>query len=798
MKLLKLLPLFILVISTAKANEETIVQEVKYYSPNVAEAYLVWGINNWQLPDTTLVDTKTYIMDGLMYTRMTLDGDTLKATLSLPVNTTLNFTFWLTQSREGDYFEFWDTNFGNDYQGVVIQNKPIVIVQQLEKSVSQDKKGLLIHGWILMIVMLVILLTLSIIIRNRQLTISYQQKIVSLGLSLLLFHYLIRVEVVEVDFLWILKYKDSLIYTLRALKYDLLYLGILSVFFVGLMYILEKAKWKKLLYILYVFIGLFSLLAALINIKTIAYLSKPFTYEWLYYSDFFSSEDAKQTIMTEGSLLLVFNIIALSIAALALAKILLLAYTYLMNSWFKKFGQVAIGITFLVGGILFFLPTSAKVDLGKKENPVVAFMVSYFSANTAGHFFTMPLLNDTFSPTLGNPIKNILPEDRVIENVVVIVLESAGAEYFDLYGGNYGLTPDLSHFSEHALWFENAYAHTPSTNKSLVSLLCSIYPQVSYKVLTQEYPDIELPSISSIFKTHGFRTSFFASSDLSYQKADQFLSKRGFDTIEDFSTITCDQQFKLINDEYKYGDGIDDMCLADRFISWIDEDKENSFFSILWTVQGHYPYFINGEEKDFKVNMPMFNRYLNALQRDLDMVNHIMDQLKIRGLDSLTLIVLTGDHGEAFGRHSQSGHASNIYEENLRIPLLFINSQLFSGQKSQQLAGIKDVSTTICAIMNLPIPDTWQGRDLLSSENDEMYFFALWSGHRFGYRKGEMKYIFDEQLGTSEIYNLTNDPHEERNISAEYADSIPRAREAIGSWVQYQKRYIESVTKGKN
>lgn len=207
MKLLKLLPLFILVISTAKANEETIVQEVKYYSPNVAEAYLVWGINNWQLPDTTLVDTKTYIMDGLMYTRMTLDGDTLKATLSLPVNTTLNFTFWLTQSREGDYFEFWDTNFGNDYQGVVIQNKPIVIVQQLEKSVSQDKKGLLIHGWILMIVMLVILLTLSIIIRNRQLTISYQQKIVSLGLSLLLFHYLIRVEVVEVDFLWILKYE---------------------------------------------------------------------------------------------------------------------------------------------------------------------------------------------------------------------------------------------------------------------------------------------------------------------------------------------------------------------------------------------------------------------------------------------------------------------------------------------------------------------------------------------------------------------------------------------------------------
>lgn len=666
------------------------------------------------------------------------------------------------------------------------------------KPGPREKKSLLTHGWIMTVTLLVIYLTLLWSMRNRQMKFSYLQKTLCFGLSLFLFHFIIRIEVIGLSLFLVIKYPTALITTLHASIHDFIYLGIMTAFFGCLIFLIQKLKWQKSLYFIFVFFGLFSLAVALLNIKTIGYLSKPFTYQWLYYSDFLASTEAWQAFTNEGSILLIFNIIALIMAGLALARVILLFHAFLMESIFKKLSQVIIGMALLGLVMLYILTNHNNIDPGKIENPVVAFVSSFISANTQGQFFSMSIPENTFSPTVGTPINNALPEDRDIKNVVVIVLESAGAEYFDLYGGNYGLTPDLSRFSEHAVWFENAYAHAPATNKSMVSLLCSMYPWVSYKTLTQEYPNLDIPSISSTFKDNGFRTSFFTSSDLTFQQIGKFLSNRGFDTIEDFNTITCDQQFKLESDDFEYGDGIDDMCLADRFSTWLEEDSTIPFFSIIWTVQGHYPYFTSTEEKKFSVNHPNFNRYLNAIERDLGMVDHILDQLKINHLDSTTLVVIMGDHGETFGRHSQNGHGSNIYEENLRIPLLFINPQLFSGQKSQQLAGIKDVASTINAIMKLPIPETWQGRDLLSSESDEIYFFAPWSGYRIGYRKGNIKFIFDEMEGSSEVYDLANDPREEKNLNGEYADSIPRAREAIGAWVQFQQRYIEALIRQNN
>lgn len=795
MKLHQLTILFTLFFSTALANNETIVQKVHFYSPNVGKAYLVWGVNDWQIPDSSLIDANTDVVNGLLYTPMNLEGDSLTASLSLPVNTKFHFMFWMTETREGHYIDTWDTNQGKNYQELIGHKNPIVVAA---KPVTQNllkKKSLLTHGWIGTFVLLTIFLVLSRSMRNRQVTHGYGQKTVCLGLSLCFLHYLIRIEVIGFGMSWVVKHPTALPITLHASIPDFLYMGSMTIVFFLFISLARKSTWQKYLYFLFAFIGFFSLLAALLNIKTIAYLGKPFTYQWLYYSDFLASTEAWQAFVNEGSMSLVLNIIALGIAGLVLSKTLSLVYAFFINSGCIKAGRAISGTAVLAISVLYVLPHQNGIDLGKIENPVLAFVTSYFTANTDGHFFSMPIPDTTFSPKRGTPITNLLPDDRDIKNVVVIVLESAGAEYFDLYGGNYGLRPDLSRFSENAVWFENAYAHAPTTSKSMVSLLCSMYPWISFKTLTQEYPGLEMPSISSTLKDHGYRTSFFTSSDLTFLQMGKFLSNRGFDTIEDYNTITCGQQFKLVSDYYHHGDGIDDICLADRFNTWLEEDSASPFFSLLWTVQGHYPYFISGDEKDFNVGNPTFNRYLNALQRDLDMVDQVLNQLKTRNLDSSTLVVIMGDHGESFGRHSQSGHASNIYEENLRIPLLFINPLLFSGQKSHQLAGVKDIASTINGILKLPTPENWQGRDLLSSESDEMYFFASLNGYRFGYRKGNLKFIYDELEGTSEVYDLAIDPREEKNIKDVYADSIPSAREAIGSWVQFQQRYIEALTR---
>jgi lipoteichoic acid synthase len=163
-------------------------------------------------------------------------------------------------------------------------------------------------------------------------------------------------------------------------------------------------------------------------------------------------------------------------------------------------------------------------------------------------------------------------------------------------------------------------------------------------------------------------------------------------------------------------------------------------------------------------------------------------------LDS-TLIITLGDHGEAFGRHGQYVHASNIYEENVHIPLVFINRRLFAGEESSVIAGQVDIAPTVLDLLGLPQPSDWQGRSLFASDRSpRTYFFAPWADLLFGYREGERKNIFNATSGQYEAYDLKDDPQETRNL----IDQLPGARQQIldrtAAWVQYQNRMIKNLT----
>jgi arylsulfatase A-like enzyme len=218
---------------------------------------------------------------------------------------------------------------------------------------------------------------------------------------------------------------------------------------------------------------------------------------------------------------------------------------------------------------------------------------------------------------------------------------------------------------------------------------------------------------------------------------------------------------------------------------------------MIWTVQGHYPYFFATEEEDFGVANISFNRYLNTMKHNDELIGAVMKSLKDRGLDDSTLVVVTGDHGEAFGQHGQFGHGTSIYEENLRVPLYFINSTLFHGERKQDIAGMKDLATTVFSIINVDKPEIWQGRDLMSTNSNEVFYFAPWSDYLFGYRKENMKYIFNETQNTIEVYDLNLDPEEKINLFDKTTnEEIEHARYRVAAWVQFQNKFFkESLEK---
>jgi lipoteichoic acid synthase len=415
-------------------------------------------------------------------------------------------------------------------------------------------------------------------------------------------------------------------------------------------------------------------------------------------------------------------------------------------------------------------------------------------------------------PDLNAPLKSLptrKPTARV-RNVVIFVLESVPAEYIDAYGGAFSATPELKRYRQQSALFKNIYAHAPTSNESLVSILLSVYPWISYQTLTREYPTIVFPSLSSELKKYGYRNAFFSSGDTRFQRAATFLSHRQIEKIEDYRSLQCNGKMWIgSTPEWPFMDSTDDACLVEPFIDWATKPPRAPFFAILWTTNTHYPYYVVGGEQDFGPKEPLFNRYLNALHNSDRILGKLLRRLEDHQILDSTLVVVVGDHGEAFGRHQQFVHGEKIYEEDVHIPLILIQPALFDGEDYETVAGLVDLAPTIMHILNHPVPAQWQGRSLFGPRNtNRTFFFSARANFRFGYREGDRKYILnatfnstqrkryrDAKEMTEEIYDLRDDPTEMSNLAERLPDAVSQARQRLAAWVQYHSAFMKSLLK---
>ena len=97
------------------------------------------------------------------------------------------------------------------------------------------------------------------------------------------------------------------------------------------------------------------------------------------------------------------------------------------------------------------------------------------------------------------------------------------------------------------------------------------------------------------------------------------------------------------------------------------------------------------------------NSYLNCIAEADRQIGRLIDGIKSRGLADDTLIVITGDHGEAFEwPHDVSGHGLAVYQECVNVPCMFWNPRLFpTGSRLHTVGGHIDLNPTILDILQL-------------------------------------------------------------------------------------------------
>jgi arylsulfatase A-like enzyme len=241
--------------------------------------------------------------------------------------------------------------------------------------------------------------------------------------------------------------------------------------------------------------------------------------------------------------------------------------------------------------------------------------------------------------------------------------------------------------------------------------------------------------------------------------------------------------------------------MVSNLVKWIERDTLHPFFAVVWTVQTHFPYLssrVPAKQVIAPATAPSRNtteylntrytRYLRSLHETDQALGSLFRQLAERRLLASTLVVILGDHGEAFGQHGHMFHRL-LYEEEVRVPLVLSNPRLFHGEVDSTLGGTIDIAPTVMDLLGYPIAREWQGRSLFDRDRARgVYLFGPYSG-LFGYRQGSRKLIYNPISGESELYDLATDPEESSNLASRYPELVHLGRERLAAWVQYQNRF---------
>ena len=395
--------------------------------------------------------------------------------------------------------------------------------------------------------------------------------------------------------------------------------------------------------------------------------------------------------------------------------------------------------------------------------------------------------------TIGDGIQPTPGLKRGPKNVIVIVCESLGTQHMALFGGKWPTTPNLQKESGHSLVFDGFYAHVTNTANALTAITLSTYVPMSWREVPVETPDIPGVTVPQILSQAGYRTAFISAGDNRWSNQERFLQGRGFQTIWDHR-----QAGRSSTWEFSWGVG--DACMVDMLLGWIDDAPGRPFCAYTWTQGTHHPYYAGAGHRpiDFFAAGPPrspderdLDKYLNAMHELDAQLGRLFDALRKRGLADDTLIIITGDHGEAFGwPRKHYGHVGRIHEEDVHIPLIIWSPSLFRDEPRRNTVGAQvDLNPTIMDLLGLPADPGWQGRSLFApTRANRAYVFGCSGLYYLGMRQGNWKYIHDATHGREELYDLSADPMELKNLTAENPALCRELRGRVAAWVGAQQK----------
>jgi arylsulfatase A-like enzyme len=401
-------------------------------------------------------------------------------------------------------------------------------------------------------------------------------------------------------------------------------------------------------------------------------------------------------------------------------------------------------------------------------------------------------------------------------NLILISLDTLRPDHLSCYGHARETSPAIDALAARGVRFADASSSAPWTLPAHTTMFTGLYPSHhGVKDYSHRLP-AESVTLAEILAARGFQTwavintwniadprfeifQGFAPEHLRYVKeavpgasGGQVILNTGAEVEKTARELLLQRDparpFFLFAHFYDaHTDFTPDPEYRERFVSSYPGKLDGSTGQLMAIrAQG-----LRLGESDLRFLRELYEAEIRQLD---DVLARFFEFLEEQDLDEDTLIVLTSDHGEEFQEHGGLLHGRTQYEELLRVPLILAGPGIPRGRVVEEPVGLIDLLPTILArfdfapaagLVGIDLAPAWSGGSLPqrvlfgeADHNNVVDGKPVIDIKRMA-RLGSEKLHLDRLDGKVQLYDLSADPREQRDLSATSPERVELLRAAL-------------------
>lgn len=341
--------------------------------------------------------------------------------------------------------------------------------------------------------------------------------------------------------------------------------------------------------------------------------------------------------------------------------------------------------------------------------------------------------------------------------IILISIDTLRADRLSPWGYEGTDTPAIERLASDGIVFEHAWSHVPLTLPSHVSTFTGRLPHEHgvRNNIGYQYDPAVAPSVVEALRTAGYDTGGAVSA---YVLRGATGIAHGFDFWDDRITSRPGEAQGRVQRP-----GAETV---DAALQWLDGREDDRFFLFLHLFEPHAPY---------EAPEPFRSRTADPYDAEIATVDAVvqsfLQSLDAKGLYDRSTIIVMSDHGEGLGDHGEAEHGVFLYREAIHVPLIVKLPQgLRRGTRIADNVQLSDVAATMAQLAGLEFESG--GSSLLDRIPADRAIYSETFYPRIHLGWSELRSLVSAsdhfiEAPQPELYDMTEDPAERKNVLAE-------------------------------